>query len=123
MSIRLGPAGSEGLGNLKGAQKVARMKLDCMEVAFTYGVRMIPEEAEALGAVARAKGIILSVHAPYYINLAATDKTTPTFFRPLAEALVARELDVTLISESPQPYKGAAMMKRVIRQLLNPAGG
>ena len=72
--IRIGPAGSEGLGNIKGIRKVARMKLDCMEVEFTYGVRMSLEDACEAGALAKAKGITLSVHAPYYINLASDEK-------------------------------------------------
>ena len=71
--IKIGPAGSGGLGNLKGIRRVARMKLDCMEVEFTYGVRMSLENAREVGALARAKGITLSVHAPYYINLASDE--------------------------------------------------
>ncbi len=72
--IKIGPAGSEGKGNLEGVKKVARMGLDCMEVEFTSGVRMHIEEAERVGALAKAKGILLSVHAPYYINLASEEK-------------------------------------------------
>ena len=72
--IRVGPAGSEGLGSLEGVRKVARMKLDCMEVEFTYGVRMSVQDAQKVGALAKEKGIILSVHAPYYINLASDEK-------------------------------------------------
>ena len=72
--IRVGPAGSGGLGNFEGIRKVARMKLDCMEVEFTYGVRMSLEDAHEVGALAKAKGITLSVHAPYYINLASDEK-------------------------------------------------
>jgi deoxyribonuclease-4 len=72
--IRIGPAGSGGLGNLKGIRRVARMKLDCMEVEFTYGVRMSLENAREVGALAKEKGINLSVHAPYYINLASDEK-------------------------------------------------
>jgi endonuclease IV len=52
--IKVGPAGSEGKGNLEGIKKVARMGLDCMEVEFTYGVRMRNEEAERVGELARA---------------------------------------------------------------------
>lgn len=62
------------MGNLKGIQKVARMKLDCMEVEFTYGVRMSIAEARQAGALAKEKGVALSVHAPYYINLASDEK-------------------------------------------------
>ena len=72
--IKIGPAGSGGLGNLEGIRRAARMKLDCMEVEFTYGVRMSGEDARQAGALARAKGITLSVHAPYYINLASAEK-------------------------------------------------
>jgi len=257
MAIRIGPAGADGRGYMKALHKAARMGLGCVEVAFTYGVRMKPEEAEAVGALARQKDIRLSIHAPYYINLAADDpaklaasrerilsscrmaaimgarnvvfhagfyqghsagktfariakaietlqvvvqknrwavalcpettgkpaqfgsldeclllaqetgceftvdfshllaraagrldygevldrlprrfhahfsgidygpkgerkhlKTTRKFFMPLAEALVDRRLDATLINESPQPYPDAAMMKRVVAKLL-----
>jgi deoxyribonuclease-4 len=228
-----------------------------MEVEFTYGVRMSLEDARQAGALARAKGIALSVHAPYYINLASAEKekiqaskqrilescqrahalgarkvvfhagfyqgksagqtyalikkaiveiqkttsknkwsvqlcpettgkpsqfgsveellklrketgcgicvdfahlyareqgkldyaailrklpkkfhahfsgiaygpkgerrhlkTTKKFFEPLARELIKRKVDITLINESPQPYKDAAMMKRVIAALL-----
>jgi deoxyribonuclease-4 len=255
--IRIGPAGSGGQGNLKGIRKVARMKLDCMEVEFTYGVRMSMDDAREAGSLAKEKGIALSVHAPYYINLASDEKekirsskqrildscqrahalgarnvvfhagfyqkktaeqtyalikkaileiqrkisknkwkvqlcpeitgkptqfgsveellklrketgcgicvdfahlyarqqgivdyakilkkmpkkfhahfsgieygpkgerkhlkTTPKFFKPLAEALLKTRRDVTLICESPQPYKDAAMMKRVVTKLI-----
>ncbi len=73
-SIRIGPAGSNGRGHLEAIAEIVRLGLDCMEVAFTYGVRMKPEMAETVGAQAAAHGIVLSVHAPYYINLAAYEK-------------------------------------------------
>jgi deoxyribonuclease-4 len=72
--VRVGPAGSGGLGNLEGVRKVARMGLDCMEVEFTYGVRMNVDDARLVAALAQEKGIMLSVHAPYYINLASDEK-------------------------------------------------
>jgi deoxyribonuclease-4 len=50
------------------------MGLDCMEVEFTYGVRMDLKSAKAVGKLAGDKGIRLSVHAPYYINLASEEK-------------------------------------------------
>ena len=71
--IKVGPAGSGGMGNLKGVARVAALGLDCMEVEFTYGVRMRLEAAGQVGALAREKKVILSVHAPYYINLASDD--------------------------------------------------
>ena len=72
--VRIGPAGSEGRGNLKVVGKVAELGLDCMEVEFTYGVRMSLDSAKAIGALAKRRGVLLSVHAPYYINLASDEK-------------------------------------------------
>ena len=71
--IRIGPAGSGGLGNLKGVRRVAELNLDCMEVEFTYGVRLGLDAARDVGKLARQYGIVLSVHAPYYVNLAADE--------------------------------------------------
>lgn len=71
--IRIGAAGSGGLGNLKGVARCVEMNLDCMEVEFTYGVRMDLKSAKAVGRLAGEKGIRLSVHAPYYINLASEE--------------------------------------------------
>ena len=70
-SILIGPAGSGGRGHAKGIREAARLKLGCMEIEFTYGVRMKPDMAEIVGALAEEHGLRLSVHAPYYINLAS----------------------------------------------------
>lgn len=71
--IRIGPAGSGGLGHLKGLKAAAGSGLGCMEVEFTYGVRMDEAMAEKAGELAAELGIRLSVHAPYYINLASKE--------------------------------------------------
>jgi deoxyribonuclease-4 len=44
-----------------------------MEIPFTYGVRMGASMAEQAGALARELRVRLSVHAPYYINLASRE--------------------------------------------------
>ena len=95
--VKVGPAGSGGLGNLEGVRKVFRMGLDCMEVEFTYGVRMNVDDARKVGALAQEKEIVLSVHAPYYINLASDEKDKVTASKKrlidsceLAHALGAR---------------------------------
>ena len=72
--IRFGPAGSSGIGNLKGIELVKELGLDALEVEFTYGVRMQIPVAEQIGKLAKDLGIRLSVHAPYYINLASEEK-------------------------------------------------
>ena len=44
--IKIGPAGSSGLGNLEGLNEIKKNNLDAMEVEFTYGVRMKNDKAK-----------------------------------------------------------------------------
>ncbi len=74
MIIKLGPAGSTGKGTLEGIREVKRLGLQAMEVEFVRGVHMGLSLAKECGAEAKKLGIELSVHAPYYINLASEEK-------------------------------------------------
>ena len=72
--IRLGPAGSPVKSTLDGLNYVKKIGLDALEVEFTYGIRMRNELAKKIGELAEKLDISLSVHAPYYINLASSEK-------------------------------------------------
>jgi len=74
MNILFGSAGSAGLGNQEGVKHAKELGLDALEVEFTYGVRMSNAEAKKVGEIAKKLGIKLSVHGPYYINLASKEK-------------------------------------------------
>ena len=76
MSIRLGPAGlggvKEAIGNL---EKFNKLGLRACEIAFTYGVYIKDkEDALRIGEAAKKRGIQLSIHAPYWINLNSKEK-------------------------------------------------
>lgn len=73
MKIFFGPAGL-GSPALDGLDKCKELGLDAAEIEFTYGVRMTDAKAAQIGKKARSLGIRLSVHAPYYINLASKEK-------------------------------------------------
>jgi deoxyribonuclease-4 len=75
MSIKLGPAGTSGLGYNKGLEKCKELGLKALEVEFTHSVHMKNDEAIRIGNIAKKKKIELSVHAPYYINLASAEKS------------------------------------------------
>lgn len=49
------------------------MGLEAYEYSCTRGVRLGPETAKKLGDIAKEQHINLSVHAPYFINLASID--------------------------------------------------
>lgn len=50
------------------------LALGCMEIEFVNGVRMNYKTAEAVGEVARRRGMRLTAHAPYYINLNSAEE-------------------------------------------------
>ncbi len=73
MQIRIGPAGIGGY-NIEAIKQLKRIGLSAAEIPFTYGVHMTNEIAKMIGAQAKKSKIALSVHAPYYINLASIER-------------------------------------------------
>lgn len=79
MSARFGPAGnSESFSKIHKSSAdapgwLAALGLDCYEYQCGKGVHVGEETARTVGARAREVGIALSLHAPYFINLANPD--------------------------------------------------
>ncbi|MDF2840415.1 MAG: endonuclease, partial [Clostridia bacterium] len=78
--ILFGPSGNSELfyqqghkSSLEMPKWLKDMELDAYEYSCTRGVRVGPETAQKLGAIAKEHNIKLSVHAPYFINLASID--------------------------------------------------
>ena len=71
--VRFGPGGF-GMPTDKGIEYVSSLGLSAAEIEFTYGVNMSNETAKKIGELAKKHKIFLSIHAPYYINLASEDK-------------------------------------------------
>lgn len=77
MTVKFGPAGT-GVNSLEGIKQIAKLGLNAVEIEFTYGVRMKSALAKELGKSAKELKLDLSVHAPYYINLASEEKVKIT---------------------------------------------
>ncbi len=76
LKIRIGPA---GLGPVKKAveniNEFVKEGINACEIEFTYGIYIKDrKDAEKIGEEARKKGIRLSIHAPYWINLNSKEK-------------------------------------------------
>lgn len=81
--VKFGPSGNSeeffSAGNKKSEQSalwVKNLNLDCFEYSFGRGVNMSDAKAIELGKVFSDCGIEISVHAPYYINLANTEEAS-----------------------------------------------
>lgn len=84
MSVKFGPAGNSDRfsakfkSSLEAPAWLAEIGLDCYEYQCGKGVNVGEETARKLGENARKAEIALSLHAPYFINLAngeTVDKT------------------------------------------------
>ncbi len=69
------PLSSKGNDSLSGIGRVHELGLGCMELEFVRGVKMGEKTARRVDESAKRLGIILSVHAPYYINLNGEGET------------------------------------------------
>lgn len=80
MTAKFGPAGNSDSfsavfkSSLDAPAWIKAQGLDCYEYQCGKGVRVSKETAEKLGKKAREAGVSLSLHAPYFINLANPDK-------------------------------------------------
>jgi len=78
MEIHLGPSGvpisCKSSSSIDGVKRVAELGLNAMEVSYTHGIHMSLETAKELGNVAKDLNVELSIHVPYFINLASKDE-------------------------------------------------
>jgi deoxyribonuclease-4 len=88
------PLSSPASSTLGAIEHVKRLGLDCLEVEFVKGVKMGNDTAKLIRQKADSLGILLSVHAPYYINLNSPEggKRLASQERLIASARLARHL-------------------------------
>lgn len=77
--LRFGPAGKplDFKGPMERVPAYLReIGLDALEYEAVRGVRISEKKARLLGEEAEKNGVVMSMHAPYYINLASMDDGT-----------------------------------------------
>jgi deoxyribonuclease IV len=76
--LRFGPAGvpnsAKKPSTIAGVRRCKELGLGCMEMEFVQRVSMGEETAREVAAVAAAEDVILSSHAPYYVNLNSAEE-------------------------------------------------
>ncbi len=95
--IKFGPSGTGSLFEEEGFSKTIDVPnwlkakgLDLYEYSFGRGVRMSEETAKIYGAEFEKNGIEISVHAPYFINLATLeDDKAANNHRYIKDSLIA----------------------------------
>ncbi len=65
------PHSARSKTTIDGIERIAKLRLDCMEIEFVQGVRMGEAGANLVAETASREGIKLSAHAPYFMNFNA----------------------------------------------------
>lgn len=75
--LLFGTAGipKQAASTLEGIKLIKKLGLGCMELEFVRGVRMKSELAHEVKKTAESEKIILTAHAPYYINLNSAERS------------------------------------------------
>lgn len=122
MSARFGPAGNAenfpGKSSADAPKWLAQLGLDCYEYQCGKGVHVGEDTARKVGLQAQEHGISLSLHAPYFINLANPDpdSLTKTCGYITGACLVASQMGAQRVI-----IHSGALMKRTRREALDTA--
>lgn len=122
MSAKFGPAGNSDSfskqykSSLDAPGWIAGLGLDCYEYQCGKGVHVGADTARKLGQRAREAGIALSLHAPYFINLANPDPDAlqKTIGYITSACLVADQMGAERVV-----IHSGALMKRTRREALD----
>jgi deoxyribonuclease IV len=97
--IKIGFSGTAGIDFESVFYQADKFNLDAIEIPFTYGVNITEDRAKKISHLAKKLNLDLSVHAPYFINLAAkeTDKIIASKKRILASCYMGNILGATHI--------------------------
>ena len=124
MSAKFGPAGNSDSfskihkSSLAAPGWIAGFGLDCYEYQCGKGVHVGEETCRRLGENARAAGIALSLHAPYFINLANPDREA---LQKTVGYITGACLAASWMGAERVVIHSGALMKRTRRQALDTA--
>lgn len=136
LDVRFGPAGNPDSFYREGRKSSLDMPrwlkskgLNAYEYQCSRGVNIGEEMARKLGDLAAQNGIYLSIHAPYYINLAATEQELREKTRNylISSLFAARWMGARVVVFHPGSARGdrpAAMdrAKNLLREIVKMAG-
>ncbi len=68
------PLSTPKSSTLEGIKRVRELNLDSMELEFVHGINLSFEKAKEINIQRKESNVVLTAHAPYYINLNAREK-------------------------------------------------
>ena len=68
------PLSTKKSGTIEGLKQVKKLDLDGMELEFVHSIHVTKEKVPEVSKIAKENNLMISCHAPYYINLNAKEK-------------------------------------------------
>ncbi len=123
--LRFGPAGKpydmKSGDYVRAIEIISEMGLDAIEYEAVRGVAIKKENAEAIREKAREKNVIVSMHAPYFLNFASpkTDTVRKSVERLIRAVDAASWMNAYVVVFHPGYYKGHSNREDALRQTIN----
>ncbi|MEB3859923.1 MAG: deoxyribonuclease IV [Desulfurococcales archaeon] len=119
--LRYGPAGKPI--TYKGPMELVpgylrEIGLDAFEYEAVRGVRISEEKARELGSNAESNDVLVSMHAPYYVNLSSPDRSVwEKSVKRIVEALIAAEwMGAYVVVVHTGYYKGNKSRREALKR-------
>ena len=121
--LRFGPAGKPITfrGPMEKVPEYLRqIGLDAFEYEAVRGVRISEAKAKKIGEEARKHDIIVSMHAPYYINLSSPDPSTveKSVDRIVAAMIAAEHMGAYVVVVHTGYYKGNKSKEEALKRAI-----
>ncbi|WP_299028807.1 TIM barrel protein [uncultured Thermanaerothrix sp.] len=108
-------------GSVGAVYQIASLGLSALELGWVQAVRVTPETCAQIAMAAKETEIVLSVHAPYFINLNASDDEWPKSRQRLMDAayygFLAGATDIVFHPGSYFGERTAQVMGKVVSRL------
>ncbi|MCS7107225.1 MAG: TIM barrel protein [Acidilobaceae archaeon] len=124
LRLRFGPAGVplDYKGAIEGVPQYLRsIGLDAMEYEAVHGVKISEARARRLGEEAERNDVVMSLHAPYYINLASKERDVfERSIQRVVESLLAAEwMGAEAVVIHSGYYKGHASREDALKRVID----
>ncbi len=122
--LRFGPAGKpvDYKGPMEGVPRFLRdIGLDAFEYEAVRGVRISRDKALKLREEAERNDVLMSMHAPYYVNLASPDVDTwRKSIKRIYESMLAAEwIGAYVVVIHPGYYKGTSSREEALNRIID----
>jgi deoxyribonuclease-4 len=116
------PHSAAAADSVSGIERVRQLGLDAMELEFVRGVHMNVATAKEVAVAAEKAGVMLRVHAPYFINLNSAErkKVEASRQRILQSAQIGEIAGAKIVTFHPAYFQGqekGEVLQRVIGEI------